>query len=307
MLERLREGLGTWTSKPTNWIVAATTAVTAIMYATEHAQSLTNQWFRWGCTLAILLLCIVGWLTVPREKPSQLIGVNSDGPLPVKDQTFATLFGVGVFASLIVLFVDVGLNISGFFPVVYVSHPTVTGGTRLVQDKPAGVAAVDSALAVPLSDTRITERLQDTGFQAFPSLEFLVQKRESIKEVVIQDLILTVWGVRPRPDTGLAYRSAGSYNDELIIYFELASLADKWPWHFHPRGAVINGTYHPWRKDMISLREAFAQKVRVAIASRDEGLYEFTLDMMMRSDFDHSESISVTKESLAFLYVPHGD
>ena len=120
MLKRFRELVGTWVTKPTNWIVAATTAVAATKFATEHAQSLTNPWFRWSCTLAILLLCIVGWLTVPREKPSQIISAKSNSTFAVRDQTFATLFGLGAFASLIVFFIDIGLNISGFFPVLYV-------------------------------------------------------------------------------------------------------------------------------------------------------------------------------------------
>jgi len=308
MLKAMRGEISDWLSKPTNLAMVGTIAVTSLKFANENAQSLTNPWFRWACSLIGLILCIIGILSTSREKTSGIVDAGSGKGAVVKDLWRRDLFVLGAIASSIALCVDVGLNLGGFFPVVHIGDPTVSGGYSFGGfPKPRGVAAVEPILREPLSDKNIAARLEDNYFPAFPSLEFLMQKRESLKELLIDDLVLTVLQYRPKEAVGVHLASSGAVNDEIIVVFELKDLKEPLPWQFRPMGIVFKGEYHRWQKNMISLTEPFTQRLRVSVAAQDACTYEMSLRMIVRSDFSRIDKISVTRKPVTFLYVPPGD
>jgi len=225
-------------------------------------------------------------------------------------------FAFGAIFLFFFLLTDLIMYYQGYIPPFTLSGPAIGRGLAVLYPLNVG----EELLRIPIERIGTVSRPGSPDDDPdrhtstkWPSLEFELEKKDSVNELLLRDLHLTVTSYNDeRKDKRLEYhRSITVFSDsnhlENGIYFELRKQNDKPPWVFRPT-KVIDGTEtRPWTPIPLSFTEKARVRLKMIVHAADPGVYTFTVGSEFGSDLNLTYRKELTSEPVSFLYLSERD
>jgi hypothetical protein len=289
---------GEWIKRPANILTTLAGIIAIAAGARQAAESLDSPLLRWSAT-GIAALLFLGACVLGREVEPGVQNPVTGTAEPVRRGPKVGHV-LGFLAATTFLTVDLLYSYSGYVSLVTFRSAEVqprsytfvvldTEAERLVE-KRGSAYGVLSPKGLPFPD------------EHGPQLTFEFRKKPNVKELVIDELTLTVVGYAPAPQFHQMVGGA-AFTEETKAVFVLEQKQEPLPWSFHPTKVESGGIWKDWQPGELVVRDDFISPFRCYVMASQSGIYTFRLDMRVRNEYGRTEDVSLTKEPLTFAYL----
>jgi hypothetical protein len=215
-------------------------------------------------------------------------------------------FGLAGLASLFVLISDVSVYY------LWLSDPlekrilAVGGGGTAEFPKNTGerlngipVSALDFVLRAAEPDADYDPALGTF----YPAVEFELRKKGHSKELVLDQIYLTVTKFENAPTDFFQSYHLTAFVPEEVVCVTISKKPTNLPWVFPITNVIKEGEAQPYSKGQITFKDDFASRVKVIVQARDAGIYTFSLTAEFSGDTVSGYKRLLTDKDISFVYV----